>query len=637
MADSMTAVLARGFGVWSSQAQVANVTASGKNSTATLYLIQDLVFAESKSVRTSTIILASFNILAAFATAASILYDCYCASKRCNPKFRASKFCMSTIHPAETFPLLTAISIVIQGLVFAAVQGTGLTSLFTRGCGLIAQFMWPALFLVPYVQVVFGLECALRSLRGLPFQARGKYDVTICVMTVIIMTIGTWVISFVQPESDRCFASLLWYISAFGFEGLIITSICAGLMIISAITIFIRLSTVNLIDQHQRIAASRMVYYLIVGIVSLGFVIPYFVSQTIGNGDIKAAMMATVVLNLSGLMSGLLHLFLRSNTATTSFGPKGGRSWDLKKHEIRMFGPNELAYGNHLVDPVSGPRSPYEVAAKSLSQTNLIGYAGREKSMESLRSSPPIRSPIQYSPMKANEVVGIQNMPKVTTPIAELPARATNAVQYGHVRKQSYSLFPNGPSGTRQEPTSVYDISDLLPPPDVFGSKSKGHRRDSSCISSATVQIGLRLSAFAISPSEEDIATLPVPISAYNPNSVRPISPLRVQTQNVARPTSPPQAKPSPLNTHVKSPTQTSPISSVNKTLPPTPRNVGFTLPPQRTASPENKSDKLEEPCQLSPAVYSPEKKTVKSPTAWPERSNSQRQAPEGVNKAEWI
>ena len=57
---------------------------------ATNMLIDDLVFAQSKSVRTSTIIQASFNVLAAFFTALSILYDCYWASKRCNPKFKAS-------------------------------------------------------------------------------------------------------------------------------------------------------------------------------------------------------------------------------------------------------------------------------------------------------------------------------------------------------------------------------------------------------------------------------------------------------------------------------------------------------------------------------------------------------------------
>jgi hypothetical protein len=65
-------------------------TSTGGNNTATLALIQNLVFAESKSVRTSTIILAAFNVLASFTTAASILYDGYWASKRCSPKIKVS-------------------------------------------------------------------------------------------------------------------------------------------------------------------------------------------------------------------------------------------------------------------------------------------------------------------------------------------------------------------------------------------------------------------------------------------------------------------------------------------------------------------------------------------------------------------
>jgi hypothetical protein len=51
---------------------------------ATDALIDNLKFEQSKTVRTSTMILAAFNILAAFLTASSILYDCYWASKRVN-------------------------------------------------------------------------------------------------------------------------------------------------------------------------------------------------------------------------------------------------------------------------------------------------------------------------------------------------------------------------------------------------------------------------------------------------------------------------------------------------------------------------------------------------------------------------
>jgi hypothetical protein len=68
--------------------QLATSKASGADATAKL--ISQLEFAASKSVRTSTIILAAFNMFAAFVTAVSIIYDCYWSSRRCNPKFKAS-------------------------------------------------------------------------------------------------------------------------------------------------------------------------------------------------------------------------------------------------------------------------------------------------------------------------------------------------------------------------------------------------------------------------------------------------------------------------------------------------------------------------------------------------------------------
>ena len=91
MAGTARLVMARGLlSLNGSSTTPSYQTQVGENNTATLALIQDLVFQESKSVRTSTIILAAFNVLAAFTTASSILYDCYWASKRCNPKFKAS-------------------------------------------------------------------------------------------------------------------------------------------------------------------------------------------------------------------------------------------------------------------------------------------------------------------------------------------------------------------------------------------------------------------------------------------------------------------------------------------------------------------------------------------------------------------
>jgi hypothetical protein len=57
------------------------------------------------------------------------------------------KFCISTIHPAETFPLILAIGVVIQGLVFAGVQGQGLQALLADDCDVIAQILFPGMYL----------------------------------------------------------------------------------------------------------------------------------------------------------------------------------------------------------------------------------------------------------------------------------------------------------------------------------------------------------------------------------------------------------------------------------------------------------------------------------------------------------
>ena len=63
--------------------------ATGSNGNMTNQMIfNQFKFAAAKSVRTSTIILASFNAVAAFATALGILYDAYSREKRNNRSYR---------------------------------------------------------------------------------------------------------------------------------------------------------------------------------------------------------------------------------------------------------------------------------------------------------------------------------------------------------------------------------------------------------------------------------------------------------------------------------------------------------------------------------------------------------------------
>lgn len=57
---------------------------------------RDFAFQATKSIRTSTIILSIFNVVAAFATAIGIIWDGYATAKRNNPKY-TFRYGMATV------------------------------------------------------------------------------------------------------------------------------------------------------------------------------------------------------------------------------------------------------------------------------------------------------------------------------------------------------------------------------------------------------------------------------------------------------------------------------------------------------------------------------------------------------------
>lgn len=140
--------------------------ATAPNATTTIAITNALKFAQSKSVRTSTIILASFNSLAAFATAVGIIYGCRQYRQRMQrrasgPSVKQYEWRVSSqltpsrpsglsyIHTAEVFPLLLCVGITVQSITFAAAQSVGLQALLSRGCTLVAIFMLPGEFSWP--------------------------------------------------------------------------------------------------------------------------------------------------------------------------------------------------------------------------------------------------------------------------------------------------------------------------------------------------------------------------------------------------------------------------------------------------------------------------------------------------------
>ena len=72
---------AQRFNAMNGSTQVFQLAGNNQNATAA-QLIGEFRFAAAKSIRTSTIILAAFNAVAAASTAFGILYDSYSTRKR---------------------------------------------------------------------------------------------------------------------------------------------------------------------------------------------------------------------------------------------------------------------------------------------------------------------------------------------------------------------------------------------------------------------------------------------------------------------------------------------------------------------------------------------------------------------------
>ncbi|KAK1964295.1 hypothetical protein LY78DRAFT_160262 [Colletotrichum sublineola] len=472
--------------------------------TSTSALINQFRFQAAKSIRTSTIILAVFNVIAAFATALGIFWDGYATAKRTNQKFGFRTHGFNFVGPAETFPLILSVGIVVQGIVFAVAQSTGLDHLLTLGCTITSQMMLPAVFIVPYIQLVFALEVAFRSLRKNPLPPRSKWNVTICLATVGTFLLVTYLVTlFVRPP-NFCFASLFWFVQRWKEGCFVILTIISVALLASTLVTFFRLHNNARIENSERVAASRMVYFMAIAFISNTLLTPFFFNlsfseQRGATGQaLTLSMIASVVANVSGLMTGGLHLFLRSNTLST-IGPRQSEKWESERNKlkagIRVYSSGD-DYENHMMNPVG--------RAQSLRRMDSTDSLVPEKEEEA-RIESPSGSPTYASPLRSNAVwQPVRSPPRTPEPV-QVPAYQ---IPKAHARKRSYSLFPteqqnNNTKSITLLPAKTYtpgartfeedDIMFLQPPPSIHPQGIR-HRRDSSLASSATVQIGLRLS-----------------------------------------------------------------------------------------------------------------------------------------------
>ncbi|KAL1845928.1 hypothetical protein VTK73DRAFT_392 [Phialemonium thermophilum] len=481
------------------------------NSSIQQMIFAQLKFAPAKSVRSSTIILATFNAIAAFATALGITYDSYTRARRNKRRLKLSHPGLLFVPAGEVYPLVLSLGIVVQSTTFALAQSTGLNQFFITGCTLLSQIMLPVVFLVPYIQFVFAIEITMRALQKKPFPPRGKWTVSICLTTVGLLVLANFLVADFVQSRDFCFGSLFFFVAKYAMGIFAVLTTITAVLLVCAVALSTVLHRSNKIETTERVTGSRMVYYLALATISNAFLLPFFYCLAFNNQSdtegqtFTLAMVASVVANVSGVMTGGLYLFLKSNTLS-AIGPRNkGGEYDRQKvkHTIRRYGTNDLVFSGHMMRPVSGPGT----LRRSESETSLVSYEKEEEAEAESREGRSLSDSPRPNPLRSNAVY-----PPVSIPRTPEPARIS-AVTNGHVRKRSYNIFPNNGNSNSSKssvtllPATTYSpysntrakdsdsaLDSLKPPPSLRNLVGR-HRRDSSIGSSATVQIGLRISS----------------------------------------------------------------------------------------------------------------------------------------------
>ena len=259
-------------------------------------------------------------------------------------------------------------------------------------------------------------------------------------------------------------------------------------------------------DRDERIAATRIVYSLGMNVVILvsfhalrrdqctnyfqTFIIPYWIEVVMREVPNQSSKIADIALTLSGLLNAALHIILRANSERLAIRPRQ-TPW-TKKRRIRLFGPNDLNVGMFISTPL-------------LAEPNTANYDW-QKADKKLKPEPITgsTSPVtQYATEKK-----VNPKKEQPFPLAKPPTTAQRRAQ----TKSSYSIFPTQASDrppmlswmTNRSNSSEEIVNLPLP---FF---AKGHRREESSQTSATVEIGLRLSHAIQEASSPTSLNLPV-------------------------------------------------------------------------------------------------------------------------------
>ena len=111
--------------------------------------------------------------------------------------------------------------------------------------------------------MVFGMETTFRALRRNKFPSRNRWHIPTALAVIVALTIFLWAASNVFPTRGACVTGLIWWTARYFKLAIVVSSGLLFLFITAAIIITVQLLKTVKMDRAERIAATRVVYYLV--------------------------------------------------------------------------------------------------------------------------------------------------------------------------------------------------------------------------------------------------------------------------------------------------------------------------------------------------------------------------------------
>ena len=90
----------------------------------------------------------------------------------------------------------------------------------------------------------------------------------ICFVLIKILLVATGLVAFFIRAPNFCFASLFWFVAKWAEGAFALLAIIDVALVGCIVVIYMKLTRYTTIENSERVGASRIVYYLIVGVLS---------------------------------------------------------------------------------------------------------------------------------------------------------------------------------------------------------------------------------------------------------------------------------------------------------------------------------------------------------------------------------